>query len=145
MSFKDLNEEELKDVAEFFVVEVVSSKDTPTKKEYLAALSAGDDPVTWEQYNEIYLPAKAAGQFENQEEEVPVGAESTDGDAEIIDDSDFVLIKYERNNPSFEILGYRFLKRHPFASVPEDVAEYLIRKEEGFRLALPSELKEYYG
>jgi hypothetical protein len=151
MSFQSLKVDELKDVADFFVVDVEAADEEhgPTKKELLAALAAGDEPVTWEQYKDIYLVAK---QSDNTAAE-PENATDADAHAEAAeavaaeprDASNDVLIKYERKNPTYEVVGYTFTPKHPFASVPPEVAEYLVRNVEGFRLAMPSEVTDYYN
>lgn len=146
MSFSTLKVEDLKKVADFFVVDVEAAdpEKGPTKKELLAALASGDEPVTWEQYKDIYLDAVNTGNAEPKETEdddVPVTEPKVDKYA----DSDKVLIKYERKNPTFEVLGFVFTTRHPFATVPSEVADYLVRNVEGFRPAMPSELTDYYN
>lgn len=153
MSFSNLNRDELLEVVEFFVVDVDSADpEKPSKKELVAALAAGDDPVTWDQYKEIFLKAKESGQHKNdeverekKEAEEAAKARATEAPVEEVDTSDYVLIKYDRQNPTYEIVGYTFNKRHPFASVPPETAEYLVRNVEGFRLALPSEVADYYN
>jgi len=146
MAFKDLNVEELQSVANFFAVEVekADEKKSATKAELIAALNAGDDPVTWEQYETIYLEAKADNQLESDEDAEEL-VERDPVEVEPIDTSNYVLVKYERNNPYFEAVGYAFNKRHPFASVPPEVATHLVRNVGGFRLALPDELADYYN
>lgn len=149
MSFQSLNKEELADVAEFFVVDVPAADEDkgPTKKELLAALASGEDPVTWDQYKEAYLVAKgaepevavAAPVEAKPEPSVNVGAVDEE------DAGEQVLIKYERKNPTWEVVGYTFTTKHPFKSVPVDVASYLIRKQTGFRLALPDEVTDFYN
>lgn len=147
MSFQSLNKDELQAVAEFFAVDVVTSEEDkePTKKELLASLASGDDPVTWEQYKEIYLVAKETGNDKPVEEKAEVESEPDEPVEDKYADSETVLIKYERKNPTFEILGYTFTNRHPYASVPEPVAEHLVRNVKGFRLALGSEVRDYYN
>lgn len=170
MSFQNLNKDELKEVTDFFVVDVeaADAEHGPTKKEYIAALAAGDEPVTWEQYKEIYVPAKESGQDKSREvilaEEAAKAAEEAakaeadkapavqeqaqaerDNPREEVPAEDEVLVKYERKNPSYQTRGYLFTQAHPYSSVPASVAEYLIRKEKGFRLALPSEVTDYYN
>lgn len=142
MSFRDLKVDELAKVAEFFVVDVEAASDKPTKKELIAALNSGDDPVTWEQYTDIYLKAEVP---DDLTEEVPVGkpVKATEPTEEV-DTSDYVLVKYDRKNPTYQVVGYSFSKRHPFVAVPPEIAEYLILRQEGFRQALPSEVAEYY-
>lgn len=150
MSFKNLNVDELKDVAEFFVVDVEAAdpEKGPSKKELLAALASGDDPVTWDQYKDIYVKAKEAGNDKAPTEsgvDITNAAAEEEEKVEAVDTSDYVLIKYDRKNPTYQVVGYTFTRRHPFASVPPEVAEYLVRQIEGFRLALPSEVTDYYN
>lgn len=145
MSFSNLNKEELLEVAEYFVVDVEAEdpEKGPTKKEIVAALGAGDDPVTWEDYKE----AKDNGAFakEDDEESVAEVEKPKAKPVEPVDTSNYLPIKFVGNNPTFEIVGYTFTKAHPYAVLPPEVAEYLITKVEGFRQALPSEIAEYYG
>lgn len=158
MSFQNLNKEELAEVAEFFVVDVEAADEEngPTKKELIAALAAGDEPVSWDDYKDTFLAAKEAGTAEapkgveslpdtDDEDSEEIATPKKAGKPEPVDKSDHVLVKYQRKNPTWEVVGYTFTAKHPFASVPAEVAEYLIRQQEGFRLALPSEVTEYYG
>lgn len=147
MSFQSLKVAELREVAEFFNIDVTTADPTQeaTKKELIAALAADEEPVTWKQYNDIFLPAmeleKSAQVEKNIEPDVVV-----EQPKKVVDPNQkTVLVKYGRPNPTFEILGFTFTTRHPFASVPEDVAEHLIRNVTGFRLALQSEVTDYYG
>lgn len=55
------------------------------------------------------------------------------------------LIKMTRDNPLFVVKGYRFTKEHPYAIVAAKDADYILTKEDGFRQATPSELREFYG
>lgn len=55
------------------------------------------------------------------------------------------LIKMERDNLVFETRGYRFTRENPYALVDPKDAEYILRVEDGFRQAFPSELEEFYG
>ena len=149
MSFQQLNKDELADIAEFFVVDVeaADAEKGPTKKELLAALAAGDEPVTFDQYKEIYLAAKASETpevVEQNSEELHEPAPVNEP-AEDVDTSDYVLVKFEGKNPTMEVVGYTFTVRHPFQSVPPRVAEYLVRNQPAFRLAMPSEVTDYYG
>jgi hypothetical protein len=42
-------------------------------------------------------------------------------------------------------MGVTFTKEHPFVAVSEDIAQEIFDKEEGFRLASPREVQEYYS
>ena len=55
------------------------------------------------------------------------------------------LIKMVRDNAVYEVKGVRFTAQHPYALVPEGMANYLLEREDGFRMATPSELREFYG
>lgn len=155
MSFQNLKKEELEDIAKFFVldVEVADPEKGATKKELLAALAAGDEPVTQEDY-ETYLAAKASGSDKSKEEKLAEAAakdaaddseEEEDAEEEPVDKSDWVLVKMERKNASYETDGFRFAQVHPFNSVPPHVAKYLVTKVGGFRVALPDEVNDYYN
>jgi|SRR5690349_14676327 len=155
--FIKLDEEELKDVALFFTKDVlVGDPDRgATKNELLAALASnadGSDPVTWDDYTNIYLPAQAPKTAPVEQKaagEVDAAARMTEDElaevADADDKSDWVLVKMERKNPRYDLYGYTFTHAHPFHSVPPETAEKMIKGTKGFRLALPSEVQDYYG
>lgn len=58
---------------------------------------------------------------------------------------DKLLVKMERENPLFGFRQYTFSHKNPYALMTPADAEYLIQNEDGFRMALPSELREFYG
>lgn len=144
MSFQQLKRDELQDVADFFVVDVemANPEKGATKKELIAALASGDEPVTWSDYTETYLPAQGTA----KEEEQPVDdAKDEPVKSEPEEEENLVLVKYERKNPTFEVGPYLFSTAHPYKSVPEDVAQALVQDAGGFRLALPKEVTDYYS
>lgn len=55
------------------------------------------------------------------------------------------LIKMNRPNVAFQTRGHTFTQEHPYAIVSADDADYILSHEDGFSIASPSELKEYYG
>lgn len=151
MSFRNLKVDELKSVADFFVVdvEVADEEHGPTKKELIAALSAGKEPVTWEQYNEIYLVAQAEKSADELPENAEAEVQAREAEKKAKGQEPPVLekpvvVKFEGKNPRLDIVGLTFTKQHPFASVDEETAVYLVQKQNGFRVALPSEVAEYY-
>lgn len=54
------------------------------------------------------------------------------------------LLKMERWNPTFSVLGYKFEREHPFVLVKPEDAEWIMAHEEGFRIATPEEAEEFY-
>lgn len=156
MSFQQLKVDELKELAEFYTVDVkVADEDHgPTKKELLAALA--EEEVSKEDY-ETFVKAKETGKDKSKEqkiEEARAAAAEADEDEdepvaapepEPVDTSDWVLVKMERKNGTFQTGDFTFTKAHPFRSVPPEVAKYLIQKIHGFRLAMADEVTDYYG
>lgn len=147
MSFQSLNKDELNEVAEFFVVDIIAadSEKGPSKNELIAALASGSEPVSWDDYKEVYLASKeksvdkpVVAPVETVVEEAPVASKSDVTE-------NLVLVKMERRNNTYEVAGHVFTKAHPFASVSEDAAKYLVQKVKGFRLALSSEVTDYYN
>jgi hypothetical protein len=152
MTFKTLTAEELADVADFFVVDVENpNPEKPlTKKVLLAALSEGEQPVTWEDYETIYLVAKereAAAKATPAPEVAPPEqvVEVVPTAPVVVDKSDWILVKMDRQNFRYDIRGYSFTKKHPFQALAPQDAEYVISNVEGFRQALPSEVQDYYN
>lgn len=150
MDFRKIDEDELRELVEFFAIDVVATdEDNPTKKEILAALKAlpEDEKVSDEDY-ETFKQGRAHAE--------EVKANSDDPDDEPVtpskdkwageeDKSDWQLVKFEGNNPRIDMLGFTFEKKHPFKTVPPEVAEILVLKHEGFRLAMASELQSFYN
>lgn len=162
MSFQSLKVDELKKVAEFFLVEpeVTDAERGPTKKELLVALAAGDKPVSWNDYQETYLKSdvkKAEDRAAVEEETAPstedeerqsAAAEAAATPVEAAEDEpveNHILVKMTRKNGTYETHGLRFTRAHPFKSVPASVAESIISNEDGFVQALPSEVESYYN
>lgn len=155
--FADLDVEELTALAEFFVKDVVAvDDDNPSKSELLAALASSDEdggqPVTWEDYQELFLPSRPSKSADAPQKEAGNPLEgvsvtkttTTTVTVEEPVEEDTVLVKMERKNPRYDIAGYTFTQEHPFNAVPEKTAEFIV-KSGGFRLVLPSEAVEYYN
>lgn len=136
MSYEQLNNDVLRQVAEHFGVDL-EPKDT--KKVIIGKLV--EDGVSWDMYKEAFPdiedipdePQPESPVEEKKEEPVTVRPKPT------------VLLKMERQNPLFEIRGYSFSKDHPFLPVTEEDANYIISNIEGFRIAMPKEAEEFYS
>jgi hypothetical protein len=129
MSFEDMKQPELRKVADEFGVEVPSGF---VKNAKIIELLK-EDGVTFDQWQRL----QGAGDEVQPEKEVPK--------VTVIDVSNAVLIKMTRGNGTFEDRGYRFTSRHPFVAVKEEDVEFFVNTYDGFRVALPSEVKEYYS
>ena len=131
MSFDTLKVGELKAIAEDFAVETEGLKN---KQDVIAALS--EEGVTYELY------AKTLKDIEDAKEEIEV-LPVFDPKAERTEDT--VLVRMTRANFRYDILGHTFTQEHPFVAMHKDSAQEIFDIEEGFRLATPKEVQDYYG
>ena len=131
MSFDTLKVSELKKIAEDFGVEV---EDLKGKKDLVAALS--DEGVTWDVYK------KTVKNIEDEAEEIEVLPKFDPNKAQ---DKDTVLVRMTRANFRYDIMGHTFTKEHPFVAMKEEDAQAIFDKEEGFRLATPKEVQDFYN
>lgn len=132
MSFDTLKVSELKKIAEDFAVEVDGLKN---KADLIAALS--EEGVTWSVYKKT---------LDNKEEEEEMSVEvlpKFDPNKKLKED--MVLVKMTRSNFRYDIIGFTFTKEHPFVAMSNENAQAIFDKEEGFRLATPKEVQEFYN
>lgn len=132
MSFDTLKIAELKKIAEDFGIEIENLKN---KSEVIAALS--EEGVTWQVYE------KTIKDVEKAAEEAPEVLPKFDPKKEIPKDT--VLVRMTRENFRYDIMGFTFTKEHPFVAMNETKAQAIFDKEEGFRLATPAEVQEFYS
>lgn len=128
MSFNKMKLAELKEVAEYFAVDVEGSK---SKSSILKALE--EDGITYEMYSKFLNAEKA---------DVEVSAPKT---KKSVSEGPTVLVKMERGNPMYQIDGHIFTKEHPYVAMSEEDAEFIFSTQEGFRMATPNEVREYYN
>ena len=133
MSFETLKVTELRKIAEDFAVETEGLKN---KNDIIAALA--EEGVTWSVYNKT---------INKMEEETEDMLEETlpkfDPKAEQPENT--VLVRMTRDNFRYDIMGFTFTKEHPFVAMVSDKAQEIFDKEEGFRLANPKEVQDYYN
>lgn len=132
MSFDTLKLAELKQVAEDFAVDIDGLKN---KDSIIAALA--EEGVTWGVYNKT---KEALDDAEDVSVEV---LPRFDPKAEQPEDT--VLVRMTRANFRYDILGFTFTKEHPFVAMSKDKAQSIFDKEEGFRLATPAEVQDFYN
>lgn len=128
MSFDTMKVNDLKGVAEYFGVELDGGKSKPS---ILKALE--EDGITYEMYEKFLNAEKAEADVlpRTQKKAKPQG--------------ETVLVKMERANPFYEIDGHVFTKEHPYVAMTEKDAEFIFETQEGFRMATPNEIREYYN
>ncbi len=133
MSFETLKVSELKKIAEDFAVE---SEGLKSKSDIIAALA--DEGVTWAVYSKTL--EKTEEELEDISDEVLPKFDPKKDQPE-----DTVLVRMTRANFRYDIMGHTFTKDHPFVAMKEKDAQEIFDKEEGFRLATPKEVQDYYG
>jgi hypothetical protein len=131
MSFDTLKVAELKSIAEEFAVETEGLKN---KQDIIAALA--EEGVTYAVYE------KTLKDVEDAKEEIEI-LPVFDPKAERTEDT--VLVMMTRANFRYDIMGHTFTQDHPFVAMHKDAAQEIFDKEEGFRLATPKEVQDYYG
>jgi len=119
---------ELREVGDYFGVELEGLK---TKNEVISVLS--EEGITYEMYSKFLGAEKA-------EVDLPVKKTNKKPPAESA-----VLVRMERENPAYEINGYTFTREHPYVVMSEEDAEFIFETQEGFRMATPREVQEYYN
>jgi hypothetical protein len=129
MSFDTLKVAELKVIAEDFAVDTEGLKN---KKDIIAALS--EEGVSWSVYQ------KTKQEIEDNLEEIEIIPRL---DPKKVD-ADSSLVRMTRENYRYDIHGYTFTKEHPFVAMPEEDAQKIFDTEEGFRLATPKEVQDFY-
>lgn len=134
MSFETLKVAELRKIAEDFAVDTDGIK---SKADIVAALA--EEGVTWSVYQKTVKDIEeAADEFADTEEILP----RFNPDAQ---PEDTVLVRMTRENYRYDVIGFTFTKEHPFIAMTEQNAQEIFDKEEGFRLATPKEVQEYYN
>lgn len=164
MSFQKMKRDDLYVLAtENFAVDLV---ETATKEQIIAALA--ENGVSWQMAKTF--DQNAAAIEEDEVVTIPAVAELADVELvqtetprgkslEIQEETPVVvvsvpvvqappanvLLKMDRENPTYMIRGYKFTRANPFALVASTDADYILEHEEGFKVASPREVKEYYG
>jgi hypothetical protein len=129
MSFSTMKVSELKDVADYFAVDLDGVKGKPA---ILAALE--EEGITFEMYSKFVSAEKAEPDLLPKQEKKAVPA-----------NANLVLVRMDRENPSYEINGHMFTREHPYVAMSEEDAEFIFETQEGFRMATPKEIQEYYN
>jgi hypothetical protein len=130
MSFDTLTVAELKEIATEFAVDTEGLKN---KKEVIAAMA--EEGVTYSVYQ------KTVQAIEEATEEIEI-LPIFDPKAQ---PEDTILVRMTRDNHRYDIHGYSFTKTHPFVAMSEDDAQKIFDTEEGFRLATPKEVQDFYN
>lgn len=134
-TFNDLNKAELFAVGEQFAVDLEMSM---KKDDMIKELE--ESGIDYESYAALLEEAKDEEPELAALDDTPLD----EPEPEVKDDAT-IVVKMTRLNPTYEALGYRFSRDHPFMLVTEEEADFLIEKDGGFQMASPREIREYYA
>jgi len=134
MSFETLKVAELKKIAEDFAVDTNNLKN---KNDIIAALS--EEGVTWAVYSKTLKDIEKTAEEDISDEILPRFDPKKD------QPQDTVLVRMTRANFRYDIMGHTFTNEHPFVAMNEEDAQSIFDKEDGFRLATPKEVQEFYS
>jgi hypothetical protein len=131
MSFETLKLSEIKKIAEDFGVDIQALK---SKNDIIASLA--EEGVTWSIYQ------KTIKDIEDNKEEIEILPRFNTKKSQ---DKDSVLVRMERANHRYDAMGFTFTSTHPFVAMSEEQAQEIFDREEGFRLATPKEVQDFYN
>lgn len=132
MSFDTLKVKDLKQIATDFAVDTDKLKN---KADIIAAMA--EEGVTWSVYQ------STLDKMEELKEDLDEVFPRLDPNQKL--DEDMVLVKMDRENQRYDVVGHTFTREHPYIAMSPDLAQEIFDKEEGFRLATPREVQEYYN
>lgn len=131
MSFETLKVSELKQIADDFGVDTEGLKG---KANIIAAMA--DEGVTWSLYSKSNKEvAEAAEEIETLPKFDPKKKV----------EQDEVLVRMTRQNARYDIQGFTFTREHPFVAMSNSKAQSIFDKEDGFRIATPKEVQDFYS
>lgn len=137
-------ESELKAVAEFYGVDL---QEDMSNDEIVAELE--DFGVTPEMWDSVKAEAEKALADEAESAKRrpgrPKKAAAPKPTKQDVQSGGSVVVKMNRLNPTYETHGHRFTKDHPYVAMSAEDAQEIFDTEEGFTLANPREVQEYYG
>lgn len=147
--FKDLDVEELRRTA---IADFALTNDAHANKKDLLALFA-EKNISFDEYLNLVpeldpAPVESLPSDFNEVQtlatEIGAPVEVVVAASPVVSPTAKYLIKMDRENPLFEIAGYKFTQEQPYALVSADKADHVL-SEPGFRQATPRELKEFYA
>jgi hypothetical protein len=132
MSFSTMKVDELRSIADSFGVDLGKAKN---KADIIAHLA--EEGVTWDIFNNVSTAERPVDTeietFYQKKQTGPATGEN------------LILVKMDRANPLYEVNSYTFTSKHPFVAMPEDDAQAIFDAERGFRIATPSEARNFYS
>lgn len=166
MSFaENFNKDELAKIADEFVLEVEDTDDEdelraavaevrqeeialsfPEFKDRLELETDEDDEEESALVTSDNTPKKgAAKKAAKKAPAKKAAAKTAEAKSKTVVPDDRTLLKMTRNNPVYEVRGYRFTRQMPYVFVKNEDVDFLIEVEGGFTVAKPSEVESFFA
>jgi hypothetical protein len=171
MSFaENFNKDELEKIADEFVLDVDDDEDS--LRSAVGKLSQEEIALSFPQYKDrLELASDESEEDEDDEDSALVTSdntpkkgtakktakkasakkaaakttESAPQKSKTVVPDDRTLLKMTRNNPVYEVRGYRFTRSMPYVFVKNEDVDFLIEVEGGFSVAKPSEVESFFS
>ena len=150
MSFKTLNKAQLLEAAYYFDLPGITGNEK--NAELVTALEEAE--ISWNNYQKFVAEKEGSVQYDDggQLSEGADAVNDSDESEEVVkldDEVPSVLVKMDRQNPTYQIMGKEFTKAQPFQLVTEKEAQDIIDASQadggGFRIATPAEARSFFG
>lgn len=165
MSLEDFSKAELEKIAEEFALDTEGLSEDELRTE-VAKLSTAEVELSFPQWADRL---QEDDEEEDDEESALVTSESTPkkgtakkaaakktaakkaatpakaATSKTVVPDDRTLVKMTRNNPVYEVRGYRFTRQMPYVFVKNADVDFLIEVEGGFSVAKPSEVESFFA
>ncbi|AXH67248.1 hypothetical protein SEA_WOFFORD_52 [Streptomyces phage Wofford] len=131
MSYNKMKVDELRELADAYAVDV-----DPSDNKTVIINKLVESGVTFDYHQRQVDQAEKAEKITPK----PVFDEPAEDDG-----NQRILLRMTRANGTFEVRGAKFTQTNPYALVAERDADFIMEKYEGFRIASPREVKEFYS
>jgi hypothetical protein len=165
MSFEDFNKEELAKIADEFVLDVEDADNEDELRAAVGNLSQEEVALSFPQWaHRLELesdeddeedsavvtsdntPKKgAAKKTAKKAPAKKAAAKTAESKSKTVVPDDRTLLKMTRNNPVYEVRGYRFTRQMPYVFVQNADVDFLVEVEGGFAVAKPSEVEDFFN
>lgn len=139
--FNDLNRQQLLDAAERFGLRVDNRWNTNTLAGKLIEMGVTVDHIR--SADEVLGVTESDESAPSDLSVDSPASEESDGEAQSNGEKRVVL-KMDRSNRSYSIMGHKFTAEHPFVVMDEEEALTICDLVDGFRIAHPTEAAKFY-
>lgn len=166
MSFaENFNKDELAKIADEFVLDVEDADDEDELRAAVAGVRQEEIALSFPEFKDRLeleadeddeeesalvtsdnTPKKgAAKKAAKKAPAKKAAAKAAEAKSKTVVPDDRTLLKMTRNNPVYEVRGYRFTRQMPYVFVKNEDVDFLIEVEGGFTVAKPSEVESFFA